>query len=122
MISDSVFDFEVLRSQLAKQESALAKIGSGLAILDCGLEQIRVALANLESAFGKTQARLLSVLSQLTLQICLLKPAPNLFRNSSYLPRRIRRSARFYCNPQNAATPRGKGVTASDTFVASVLA
>lgn len=64
MISDSALDFEVFRSQLANQESALAKIGSGLANLDCGLEQIRVDLANLESALAKRQARLLSVLSQ----------------------------------------------------------
>src|SRR5260370_27839656 len=65
MISDSAFDFEVFRSQLANQESALAKIGSALTNLYCEPEQIRVDLANLESALGKTQARLLSVLSQL---------------------------------------------------------
>ena len=66
MISGSAFDFEVFHSQLADQESVLAKTGSVLAIHDCGPEQIRVELLNLDSLFA---------------------PVPNLFRNSSYPPR-----------------------------------
>ena len=100
MISDSAFYFEVFRSQLANQESALAKIGFGSANHGCGLEQIRVGRANLESALRKTQARLLGVLSQLDTsesparsdqvqraeQLFLIALVPNLFRNSFFTP------------------------------------
>lgn len=57
MISDSGFDFEVFRFQLAKKESALAKIGYALANLYCELEQIRVELLNLDSLFAPVPIR-----------------------------------------------------------------